>query len=346
MKRQLTAVKMGEKENPATMFEEFHRLANLFNDPGTGLEISQDDFMAQVFIAAPDYYQSVLNSESRLRGTRLTLDDLETAMTQLWRSTYGKDATNGKDDTSGEIVLANPSFKKKGGRFQKKFYGKGRNVDLSQVTCYNCGRKGHYADKCRAPRTGGLFSPRSQEVGAAQAQAKAKSKGKKGNQSMEILLCSITKEGINELSPTVQSLLQDEEIFLLDSGATYNSTFSKVGMIDMVPATSDTATICANGEISQPEAFGILPITVCNKHGSELFNAKLSNTAYSPNAPFNLVSVGDKVRNGWKVSFEANAAYLVLGEVRVCFDIVLDTPRGRLFAARFKRPTSPEVNLA
>ena len=181
---------------------------------------------AQVFIAAPDYYQSVLNSESSMRGTRLTLDDLEMAMTQLWRSTYGKDGTTGKEDTGGEIVLANPNLKGKGGRFQKRYNGKGRNVDLSQVTCYNCGQKGHYANKCRAPRTGNMFSPKGQEVGAA--QVKAKSKGKKGGQSMEIMLCSITKEGINEISSTVQSLLQDEEIFLLDSVPHINQPSAKL----------------------------------------------------------------------------------------------------------------------
>jgi hypothetical protein len=42
-KRQLTTVKMGEKNNPATMFEEFHWLANLFNDPATEAIISPDD---------------------------------------------------------------------------------------------------------------------------------------------------------------------------------------------------------------------------------------------------------------------------------------------------------------
>jgi hypothetical protein len=76
----------------------------LFNDPGPGVHISQDDFMAQVFIAAPDYCQSVLNSESRLKGVNLTLDDLETAMMQLWRSTYRKDG-NGKEESSGELFL-------------------------------------------------------------------------------------------------------------------------------------------------------------------------------------------------------------------------------------------------
>jgi hypothetical protein len=67
MKRQLTAVKMGPRDNPAIMFEEFHRLSNIFNDPGTGMSISQDDFMAQVFIAAPDSYQTLLNAESRVQ---------------------------------------------------------------------------------------------------------------------------------------------------------------------------------------------------------------------------------------------------------------------------------------
>ena len=109
MKRQLTAVKMGPKENPAIMFEEFHRLANLFNDPNNAMEISQDDFMAQVFIAAPDHYQSVLNSESRQHGANLTLAHLEQAMTQLWRATYGKDKDKESESESKEVVLANPA---------------------------------------------------------------------------------------------------------------------------------------------------------------------------------------------------------------------------------------------
>jgi hypothetical protein len=66
---------MGEKDNPATMFAEFHWLTNLVNDSvtGTGVVISPDDFMAQVFIAVPEYYQSVLNSESRSKTAQLTL---------------------------------------------------------------------------------------------------------------------------------------------------------------------------------------------------------------------------------------------------------------------------------
>ena len=39
MKRQLAAVTMGKKEDPHRMFEEFHRLSNLFNDASTQLKI-------------------------------------------------------------------------------------------------------------------------------------------------------------------------------------------------------------------------------------------------------------------------------------------------------------------
>ena len=67
-KRQITAVKMSEKENPSSMFEEFHRLSNLYSDTNQGAVASNEDFMAQVFIAAPAHYQSVLNSKSRGGG--------------------------------------------------------------------------------------------------------------------------------------------------------------------------------------------------------------------------------------------------------------------------------------
>jgi gag-polypeptide of LTR copia-type len=53
MKRRLTAASMGKKEDPHKMFEEFHRLSNLFNDGNR--KISDEDLMARVFLAAPDH---------------------------------------------------------------------------------------------------------------------------------------------------------------------------------------------------------------------------------------------------------------------------------------------------
>jgi Zinc knuckle len=167
MKRQLTAVKMGPRDNPAIMFEEFHRLSNIFNDPGTGMAIAQDDFMAQVFIAAPDFYQTLLNSESRVQGANLAFAHLEQAMTQLWRTTVARQIGNGsanKDDDNKEIVLANPARKHKGGKGGK---GKLPKKDKSHIVCYNCGKKGHYANECWNSPSGNKFAPpkRGQEMG-------------------------------------------------------------------------------------------------------------------------------------------------------------------------------------
>jgi hypothetical protein len=52
------------------------------------------------------------------------------------------------------------------------------------------------------------------------------------------------------------------------------------------------------------------------------------------------VSVGDKVRTGWEVTFGKDKTTLIIGDVVINFDIVIDTSKGWLFAAQleFKRP--------
>jgi hypothetical protein len=68
-----------------------------------------------------------------------------------------------------------------------------------------------------------------------------------------------------------------------------------------------------------------------DKDGAEQLDAKLSQTAYVPGTPFNLISVGDKVKGGWKVIFDDDQARLWKGETTIVFDVVVNTPKGRLF---------------
>ncbi len=75
------------------------------------------------------------------------MDDMEKVMTELYRTTYGKDNAK-RDDIeaeSGEVILANPGWKKK--KFQKNGDNK-FGKDQSNITCYNCGKKGHFSNKC------------------------------------------------------------------------------------------------------------------------------------------------------------------------------------------------------
>jgi Zinc knuckle len=141
---------MDESANPAIMFEEFHRLSNIFNNPRNGLEISQYDFMAQVFSAAPPVCQLILNMESRIRADTLSLTHLETAMCQFWRTTVAKEGIKEKEPDSAKIVMANaPPWKKKFGKSKPR----------KDTTCYNCGKKGHFASKCWAPPSSNRFAP-------------------------------------------------------------------------------------------------------------------------------------------------------------------------------------------
>jgi hypothetical protein len=80
----------------------------------------------------------------------------------------------------------------------------------------------------------------------------------------------------------------------------------------------------------------MLPVTVCDKNGKQLFDAKLSNVAFVPNTPFNLVSVSNKIKNGWEVVFDKDKTWLRKNNVTNNFDIVIDTPKERLFAAQLK----------
>jgi Zinc knuckle len=71
---------------------------------------------------------------------------------------------------------------------------------MSHITCYNCGRNGHFANKCRAPKTGNVFSPSAKETAAAQVKGKKKDKNKRDG--MEIMLCQVSDQ-LKDLSTLV-----------------------------------------------------------------------------------------------------------------------------------------------
>jgi Zinc knuckle len=100
---------------------------------------------------------------------------------------------------------------------QRKNDREGGIFDKSNITCYNCERDGHFSNECRAPETGNVFLPNVNEATAARVKGKKKGKNKKDG--MEIMLCQVTSQ-LKNLSTLVPSLLRDDEVFILNSGAT------------------------------------------------------------------------------------------------------------------------------
>ena len=355
MRRDLAAVKLGKKEDPARLFEELHRLQNMYMDKDAGIEISQDDLIAQAFSAAPEQYQAVMIGEQRFKGDQLTLDDLEQVMDQHWRATYGRAKTNTESsDGAKEIVMANTTVnatrtaQRRGGRQG----GGNTGGNTKDVVCHLCKRKGHYARDCwmdpkNADKVPAWFKPRAgnaaktksvpsgkggTEIGAAAAS----SGGKKGGKTPELLFCNVDVKQAQAFPKDIQLLLQNPDIYIADTATTVNIKNSKEGMENLVPAGKDVKTLCANGGYAQPEAFGEVPVMACDNRGKELGPMRLMEVALCPESPFNLIGIGAYLAKGWTLEGNEDMIVLTKGRLRVVFDIVIETEKGRIYAGCFK----------
>jgi hypothetical protein len=78
---------------PPTFEQISAMIENKFNEAWSKIE--EEELIAVVMSAAPKVHVLVITTEQRIRGTRLKLDDLESAMTQQYRQTVG--AAGGAD---------------------------------------------------------------------------------------------------------------------------------------------------------------------------------------------------------------------------------------------------------
>ena len=101
----------------------------------------------------------------------------------------------------------------------------------------------------------------------------------------------------------------------------------------------DDAITMGNGAREGAAMIGDLQGTMCNKEGTELGNATLKDVAYLPTSKFNLFSVTKLQRDGWTLHGDKNQIKLTKGNSSVVFDIVINTPKGAIYAMYLKRDT-------
>jgi hypothetical protein len=83
----LNKVSMKPNSNPAVIFEQISTIKNRYC-AGTQT-IDSEDLIAVVLDAATKEYSSIMQCEQRIRGTGLTLENLEETMKEYWRQLKG-----------------------------------------------------------------------------------------------------------------------------------------------------------------------------------------------------------------------------------------------------------------
>lgn len=84
LRTKLNNVHMSKNADPKKLFAKLWSIRNRYVQ--LGKSIDESDLIAVVMSTAPEKYQPLLISTQNAKGANLKLDDLETAMTQLYRA--------------------------------------------------------------------------------------------------------------------------------------------------------------------------------------------------------------------------------------------------------------------
>jgi hypothetical protein len=232
MRTRLNNVSMKNNQDPKVMFDQLASIENAYNTASR--QIDQDDLIAVVLEKAPKEYKSILTAEQRVKGAKITLLDVESAINDLFRTLQPLTVPN-TDEKEIALVAA--------------FQGK----------CHYCKRPGHKASECRKKKTeqkGGKLCKHCNQKGhpenmcwelpqnASRRPNGWKSKKNNGSTSQGTETAAVNVDGpkvelllnaIDEPSmsfPNSQGLLHDPNIWIADSAASMHMTPFEEGMIN------------------------------------------------------------------------------------------------------------------
>ena len=339
----LNQVSMQDSDEPDKLFEQLNAIQEAYESSGKQVDVH--DLQAIVFTVAPKQYQPVLSAVQLEKGNALSLDDLETAMNQVYcQMTAAKKITGDGKELSlatvdhsnkecwncgekGHIAKDCPKKKKNGGRGKGKGSGKGKDkcgICGKPHPTENCWSKPENANKCPKWYTEQMAS----EVNAAAVQ--------NSDKIVEVMLCGME-------FPKEYKILLDPNVWIADSGTSVHNTPNAVGLKNIKKMDgADNGLTMGNGVAEKTSAVGNLSGVMCDKSGNQLGKAMLQDVQVVPNGRFNLFSTTKMQLQGWKLGGDDKKIWLEKGDNKVVFDIVIPTKRGAVFAMYFKRSVGSE----
>ena len=298
LRRRLDRVEMSKTDDPSELFEQIASIKNAFQTNNTQT-VDEEDLLATVLEKAPEEYASILATEERSKGASLTLADLEAAMDTEYRIRYGVKGTEREKKKRGELSLS--AFNGKCYNCQEeghvardcpkslkdqRFGGKGQGK--FKGTCNNCGKHGHKKTNCWQLEENKDKRPRGYK---GKSERGLVTKESESSESREFLLMT---KGFS----TNDSILDDPNVFIADTGATSDTTPYDIGFKESEEASAKDAITDASGNIVPGNKIGKLHGKICDKFGMEKGEATISGIMYTPNSRFNLFSMTKRMQDG------------------------------------------------
>ena len=210
------------------------------------------------------------------------LDDLEEAMRIQWRILHGEDE-EGTDKDGSEFTLVATNYVKcyfcgEKGHKANKCPKKKRNVGNEkggnsgkiqgknfEGKCHTCGKTGHKKSACWEDEANSHLRPLWwKPKNSRNEQGLAATNGGRHDNTQLLFM------GLNEMEFNATSkLLKDPNVFIGNTGATSNTTFSRLGLTNFKSANNGDNIFDASGNNISGEMVGDVWGTFFDKHGND-----------------------------------------------------------------------------
>eukprot|EP00980_Cylindrotheca_fusiformis_P026291 scaffold15736_cov57-Cylindrotheca_fusiformis.AAC.1 len=92
-----------------------------------------------------------------------------------------------------------------------------------------------------------------------------------------------------------------------------------------------------NGNTVKIQKYGQVAGQFVDKQEEKMMKAILDEVAYYPESATNVFSSARLMKKGWSLGNNQHSLWITKGQLKILFDVQVETPRGVLYCANFQR---------